>query len=54
LGARRVTRENQKAVLGRVFNFRLGCFSYHECILLHTNVRQHTELKTRPRLRPVT
>ncbi len=26
-GARKLTRENLKVVLGRVFNYKLGCFA---------------------------
>ncbi len=44
--SKKLTGVNQKAVLGRIFNFRVGRFTRMH-ILLVVHERQHLELKTR-------
>ncbi len=50
--ARKLTGENLKVVLGRVFNFKLGCFVMYT-IAWHIQARLILELKTRPSFCPV-
>jgi hypothetical protein len=48
----KANRKEPKSSLGVVFNFKLGCFVNIEIPWL-TQVHPHLELKTQPRLRPV-
>jgi hypothetical protein len=52
VGSAKANRREPKTSLGRVFNYKFGCFGdVHG--LIYVDTRPHLTLKTRPRFRPV-
>jgi hypothetical protein len=49
LGSAKANGREPKTGLGRVFNFKFGCFD-DEYLLIYKDARPHPELKTWPRL----
>ncbi len=51
-GSAKASGREPKTGLGRVFNYKLGCYDDVH-VIMYTDVHQYLQLKSRPRFRPV-